>query len=94
MEVRPDRQSNLRFNSLLNPPMFKDHDQFLAEYILMYESQQISNHFGLLRKNKAPQGPSGPGIPDFMHKMIGITEFCSENYFIWGLPGMDQIPRD
>lgn len=56
--LRDDDTSNPRFNHLLNPPMFKNHEQFLAEYLLMTDNAQVSNHFGLVRQEEVEAAAS------------------------------------
>ncbi|KAF9878329.1 putative tetratricopeptide [Colletotrichum karsti] len=88
--LREDRPSNLRFNNLLNPPMFDSHDHFLAEYMLMSDTKQVSDHFGLVREKDA----NAPAVPeDFMKMLMGNT-FMAENYFVWARSGTKRIPSN
>ncbi|EQB51950.1 hypothetical protein CGLO_08458 [Colletotrichum gloeosporioides Cg-14] len=56
------RPSNLRFNNLLNPPMFDTHDHFLAEYMLMHDAKQVADHFGAVREID-PNAPKSRRYP-------------------------------
>ncbi|KAK0732026.1 hypothetical protein B0H67DRAFT_631840 [Lasiosphaeris hirsuta] len=47
--LREDRLSNLQFTVLLNSPSFSSHEEFQAEYMLMHEMKQISDHFSVTR---------------------------------------------
>ncbi|KAK0385346.1 hypothetical protein NLU13_7822 [Sarocladium strictum] len=91
--LRDDDISNLRFNNLLNPPMFKNHDQFLAEYLLMTDPTQISNHFGLARQEGEAGGKTNEGHQALL-KMLGPLEFYRENYFIWARSGIKRVPAN
>ncbi|WDK21941.1 tetratricopeptide [Colletotrichum graminicola] len=84
--LREDRPSNLRFNNLLNPPMFETHDQFLTEYILMYDAKQVADHFGLVKEKE-----TGGVISNPIAKMIG-NQFMTEDYFIWSRSGSKKTP--
>lgn len=84
------RPSNLRFNNLLNPPMFDTHDHFLAEYMLMHDAKQVADHFGAVREID----PNAPKIPEEMKKLIGDNTFMIENYFPWALSGTKKVPRN
>jgi hypothetical protein len=73
--LREDRPSRLKFNNLLNPPMFESHDHFQAEYLLMYKNEQIADHFSMVRRNTDPV--------DLLDK----EPFMLEGYWEWeGLP--------
>lgn len=49
--LRADRPSALRFNCLLNEPMFEgNHEHYLAEYMLMHDVGRISDHIGVVRR--------------------------------------------
>ncbi|KAF6802552.1 tetratricopeptide [Colletotrichum sojae] len=76
--LREDRPANLRFNNLINPPMFQTHEHFLSEYVLMHDAGQLKDHFGLVRE-KDPHA-----VPGSFTRMMGVTPFMTENYFIWG----------
>lgn len=75
--LREDRPANLRFNNLLNPPMFQTHEHFLAEYMLMYDAARVADHFGLVRE-KDPRA-----APEDVARALDVTPFMVENYFIW-----------
>ncbi|KAJ0329692.1 hypothetical protein COL922a_012788 [Colletotrichum nupharicola] len=78
--LRQDRPSNLRFNNLLNPPMFKSHDQFLAEYVLMHDAKQVESNFGVTRE----KNPNPPEVDEAaLLQMFGGNKFAIEDYFIW-----------
>ncbi|KAF5484753.1 hypothetical protein CGCS363_v013958 [Colletotrichum siamense] len=78
--LRQDRPSNLRFNNLLNPPMFKSHDQFLAEYVLMHDAKEVESNFGVTReKNPNPLDVDEAAL----QQMFGGNKFAIEDYFIW-----------
>jgi hypothetical protein len=47
--LREDKPSNLRF-TVLNPPMFRNHEDFQAEYPLIHDKKQIADHFSLVRR--------------------------------------------
>ncbi|KAK7741805.1 hypothetical protein SLS53_004869 [Cytospora paraplurivora] len=65
--LREQKQANMRFNNLLNPPMFDSHDSFLAEYLLMSHEKRITDHFAVVRERESkPQ-----------------CSFMEEDYFIW-----------
>lgn len=91
--LRSDRStSNLRFNNLLNPPNFKNHDQFLAEYMLMHKPQQIADHFGLVREKPAPLSRDEQEKTKFF-EMMGFGGLLQEDYFIWERAGTpERIP--
>ncbi|KDN67994.1 putative tetratricopeptide [Colletotrichum sublineola] len=84
--LREDRPSNLRFNNLLNPPMFETHDQFLTEYMLMHDAKQVADHFGLVKKEE-----TGKPMLDPIAKMIG-NQFMVEDYFVWARSGIKKTP--
>ncbi|KAL2209499.1 hypothetical protein CC79DRAFT_1356602 [Sarocladium strictum] len=88
--LRDDQTSNLRFYNLLNPPMFKDHDQFLAEYLLMVDPAQVLNHFGLSRQQDAASSANDNPLM----KMLGPVSFYEENYFIWTPSRTKRIPTN
>ncbi|KAI8243305.1 Hsp70-Hsp90 organizing protein 1 [Colletotrichum sp. SAR 10_96] len=78
--LRQDRPSNLRFKNLLNPPMFKSHDQFLAEYVLMHDAKEVESNFGVTRE----KNPNPPEVDEAaLQQMFGGNKFAIEDYFIW-----------
>ncbi|KAI8307905.1 putative tetratricopeptide [Colletotrichum sp. SAR11_59] len=78
--LRQDRPSKLRFNNLLNPPMFKSHDQFLAEYVLMHDAKEVESNFGVTRE----KNPNPPEVDETaLLQMFGGNKFAIEDYFIW-----------
>ncbi|KAK1566219.1 tetratricopeptide [Colletotrichum navitas] len=85
--LREDRPSNLRFNNLLNPPMLERHDQFLTEYILVYDAKQVADHFGLVKEQE-----TGEAILNPIAKMIG-NQFMTENHFIRARSGAMETQR-
>lgn len=91
--LRNGRNSNLRFNNLLNPPMFKDHTQFLAEYMLMYDAEQVTHHFGLVREKDPPNDPAEEQRITQLRLSLDLNEFFSEDYFIWRRSGIKCMPR-
>ncbi|KAH6685757.1 hypothetical protein F5X68DRAFT_240974 [Plectosphaerella plurivora] len=90
--LRPDRPSNLRFNNLLNPPMFDDHDQFLAEYVLMHDERRMVDHFGLTRKNTLEKNEQ---LEQLMQTFLpgSAPGFGIEDYFIRAPAGPKRVPR-
>lgn len=82
--------SNLRFNNLLNPPMFGSHKNFEAEYLLLDDPQQIARHF-FVRRQPSDTVPDKPE----MAAMLGIPpgeSFIFENYFIWDRLPLKPLP--
>ncbi|KAI8277373.1 hypothetical protein K4K56_000728 [Colletotrichum sp. SAR 10_98] len=78
--LRQHRPSNLRFKNLLNPPMFKSHDQFLAEYVLMHDAKEVESNFGVTRE----KNPNPPEVDEAaLQQMFGGNKFAIEDYFIW-----------
>lgn len=86
--LRTGRPSKLRFKNLLNPPEFYDHDQFLAEYMLLSKEQAVEDHFGMTRLRERSQ-PLSAEKQSFM-KMMGLSPFVAEHYFIWSPVGKQQ----
>ncbi|ROV89746.1 hypothetical protein VSDG_08634 [Cytospora chrysosperma] len=74
--LREQKQANMRFNNLLNPPMFDSHETFQAEYLLMPHEKQIAAHFAVVRERD-------PELSGLLDKMMPIPSFMQENYFIW-----------
>lgn len=74
--LREQKQANMQFNNLLNPPMFDSHESFQTEYLLMPHDKQIAAHFAVVRKRE-------PALPGFLDRMMPIPSFLQENYFIW-----------
>ncbi|ROW07056.1 hypothetical protein VPNG_06673 [Cytospora leucostoma] len=50
--LREQEQANMRFNNLLNPPMFDSLETFQAEYLLMPHEKQITDHFAVVRERE------------------------------------------
>ncbi|KAJ3954397.1 hypothetical protein N0V92_009090 [Colletotrichum tropicale] len=72
--------SNIPFNNLLNPSMFKSHDQFLAEYVLMHDAKEVESKFGVTRG----KNPNPPEVDEAaLLQMFGGNKFAIEDYFIW-----------
>ena len=65
--LREDRDSNLQFNVLLNPPQVGSgtDSRFAAEYMLMCNRNHISNHFSLFTKEKDHSTFSPFGIGNY-----------------------------
>ncbi|KAK3398506.1 hypothetical protein B0T20DRAFT_498398 [Sordaria brevicollis] len=80
--LREPGSSDVRFTVLLNPPKFKTHEQFQAEYALMPSGDRINDHFHLKRvpplPSPYPPHPLGP--------------FFEESYFIWRLHPSKKLP--
>ncbi|KUI64181.1 hypothetical protein VM1G_10953 [Cytospora mali] len=74
--LREHKHANLRFNNLLNSPIFDSHKALQAEYLLMPHDKQIAEHFAVVRERE--QGL--PGMPD---SMLPELLFMQEDYFIW-----------
>ncbi|CCC08308.1 hypothetical protein SMACR_01856 [Sordaria macrospora] len=73
--------SDVRFTVLLNPPKFKTHEQFQAEYALMPSEANITNHFHLKRVPPPPPSMSHP-----------LGSFFEESYFVWQLQPGEKLP--
>lgn len=75
--LREDKASNLRYTVLLNPPAFKTHEHFQAEYLLMPDEQQIKANFGLERR--PPRDAAR--VSEITNK--GFSIFMAEDYIVW-----------
>ncbi|KAK1780120.1 hypothetical protein QBC45DRAFT_450440 [Copromyces sp. CBS 386.78] len=78
--------SDVRFTVLLNPPKFKSHEQFQAEYVLMPSEAKIIDHFHL--KRLPPHRPPSP-VPYRSHPLGPMFE---ESYFVWQLQPGEKLP--
>ncbi|KAM3512042.1 hypothetical protein MY11210_004302 [Beauveria gryllotalpidicola] len=77
--------SNLRFNNLLNPPEFENHEAFQSEYLLMHDMEHIKRHFLVRRR----PGANIADNPIFKSMFAGkISSFAFEGDMIW-----DRLPR-
>ncbi|KAM3459848.1 hypothetical protein NHJ6243_006480 [Beauveria neobassiana] len=77
--------SSLRFNNLLNPPEFENHEAFQSEYLLMHDKEHIKSHFSVRRR----PGASIADNPIFKSMFGGkISSFAFEGDMIW-----DRMPR-
>ncbi|KAF6800163.1 tetratricopeptide [Colletotrichum musicola] len=56
------------------------HEHFLSEYVLMHDAAQLKDHFRLVRE----KDPHAAAVPESFTRMMGVTPFMTENYFIWG----------
>ncbi|KAJ3534692.1 hypothetical protein NM208_g7439 [Fusarium decemcellulare] len=81
--LKEDRPSSLRFNNLLNPPEFEDHQAFQSEYLLMYDMERIRQHFLLTRR---PSEIANADLPPMLGALI--NPFAFEDYMIW-----DRVSR-
>ncbi|KAK4226323.1 hypothetical protein QBC38DRAFT_546118 [Podospora fimiseda] len=103
--LREDKASNLRFNVLLNPPRFSDHEHFQSEYFMMYKDKQLTDHFALKRRPREDMDE----LSDYelhaafaaMSKSMsgGAGDFMTEGYIVWDQlclpyprPTMSQAP--
>ncbi|KAK1752247.1 tetratricopeptide [Echria macrotheca] len=92
--LREDRPSNLRFNVLLNCPMFSTHEDFQAEYALMHDAKQLENHFGLSRISASGSN----GFVNAMMTRVSATvgaqgSFMFEDYMLWEQRPMKTLSR-
>ncbi|KAM3430865.1 hypothetical protein MY4824_007438 [Beauveria thailandica] len=79
--------SSLRFNNLLNPPEFENHEAFQSEYLLMHDTEQIKKHFGVRRR----PGPNIADNPIFKSMFAGkISTFAFEGDMTWAR--MPMVP--
>ncbi|KAM0738037.1 hypothetical protein ACQRIT_007513 [Beauveria bassiana] len=77
--------SSLRFNNLLNPPEFENHEAFQSEYLLMHDKEHIKRHFSVRRR----PGASIADNPIFKSMFAGkVSSFAFEGDMIW-----DRMPR-
>ncbi|KUI63016.1 TPR repeat-containing protein associated with Hsp90 [Cytospora mali] len=74
--LREHKHANLRFNNLLNSPMYDTHKTFQAEYLLMPHDKQIAEHFAVVREREQ-------GLPGMLDIMSTNILFMQEDYFIW-----------
>ncbi|CEJ86325.1 hypothetical protein VHEMI04074 [[Torrubiella] hemipterigena] len=81
--LKEDKVSSLRFNNLLNPPEFGNHQTFQSEYLLMHDTKLICQHFLLSR---CPGNDSNRNLPPMLVAMG--ESFLFEDYMIW-----DSVPR-
>lgn len=74
--LREQKQANMRFNNLLNPPMFDSHENFQAEYLLMHDDKRIADHLAVVRERE-------PELPSVLRSMMPFPSFAVEDYLIW-----------
>lgn len=92
--LREDGESNLRFTVLLNPPEFRSHQDFQAEYLMLHDDKRIKDHFAIVRipgytkdEEDDPQGKSA--LLQAMRMNGGYShldsiDFLTEGYIVWG----------
>lgn len=81
--------SCIRFNSLLNPPEFVDHEAFQSEYLLMHDMAQIRKHF-LVDRRATPSNPGEELFKRMMASMYSPSAF--EGDMAWDIQPKTQMP--
>ncbi|KAG6008119.1 hypothetical protein E4U21_005001 [Claviceps maximensis] len=82
--IPEDKRSSLRFNNLLNPPEFQNHESFQSEYLLMYDMDRIRRHFLV---TKRPGEVTDEQLPPMFKGLV--SPFAFEGYMVW-----DRIPQN
>ncbi|KAJ6782404.1 hypothetical protein PWT90_10097 [Aphanocladium album] len=71
----------VRFNNLLNPPEFANHETFQSEYLLLSDMDKISRHFSVTRRPGEITADDLKILPPEMVKMF--NPFTYEDYMVW-----------